>query len=158
MSSLKDQLLQAGFKDNSKTAKRSHTRRSLSKHEQQEAERKKSAADTAERKATKKKIATLITENQLKDYAGDIAYHYTANKRIRQIYVTEAVHKNLSDGQLVITRLNGNTHLIHTDVAKSILELNPEWAVFDPANTDGSDSTNTEEGYEDYPVPDDLKW
>lgn len=155
MSSLKDQLLKAGFKEPPKK-KSAPTRKNKStqQHSKQAAEAQARAA-IAKRKELKEKIVAIINEHQLKDYAGESVCHYTVGNRIRQIYLKEDIHKKFSDGDLVITRLNGATYLIDSDIATQILAINPEWAVF---RANDKNATEETDGYEDFPVPDDLQW
>ncbi len=191
--SLKDQLLQAGFKETKKPAVRNTVRtnknhangkkasnKNAPKHalkkgasgndepeelSLKEAEQKRKAAEIAEasrKKAIKAEVRQLIEKNKLDKYRGDVAYSYLAGKRIKQLFVTDAVHKQLVTGDVLITRLNAATCLIPTDVADKILALNSQWVVIRPAQNSlegaNKDDSGSEDEYADYQVPDDLKW
>ena len=171
--SLRDQLLQAGFKDKTPSRKKKQSKSGQSgnprskpktanpaksapnqKNSNKEKSDSKSDAEAiAERKRIKAEIKVLIESSALKDIAGEIPYNFVLGKKVRQLFVNEAAQKKLTSGEVVITRLNGNTHLIPTDQAADILKLNPEWAIVDNKKTDNSDGD-----YNGFDVPDDLMW
>lgn len=171
--SLRDQLLQAGFKKPAKEpAKKTPTRgqaqrrksqselskpQQRSKHSARQAQTSPeaiAAAAVAERKAIKNKIKTLIEEVQIKEFAGEVVYRFTLQNRIRELHVAEAIRTQLVDGSLTITRLNGTTRLVPSEAVSKIQALNPSWAIVSSTN----ESSDTEDGYDDFPVPDDIVW
>lgn len=167
--SLRDQLLQAGFKQTAKEPKKSkpqHSRNSKKKAastkpkatRQQQAKKVDSKAiedaAAAERKATKAKIKTLIESSEVKDFAGESVYRFTLQNRIRELHVTEEVRKQLVDGEFTVTRLNGTTRLVPSSIVEQIRELNPDWAIVSP----NAESSEDNDGYEDFAVPDDIVW
>lgn len=165
--SLRDQLLQAGFKQTAKEpakGKQRHNRKprkngnsaSVQRDKKQAKAQEQAAIDAAaaERKATKAKIKALIESSETKDFAGEVVYRFTLQNRIRELHVKEDIRKQLVDGSLTITRLNGSTRLVPVAVVEQIRELNPEWA----AVSKQSDSSEDNEGYEDFVVPDDIVW
>jgi len=176
--SLRDQLLQAGFTDNSpKPAKRNKpktqtkTKRANSPASGQQAAAAKAAKaaqveadnakEIAKRKQIKAAIKTLIETDGVKDFAGEIHHHYLAGSRIRTLYVSQPIRDRLIAEELVITRLNGSTWLVPTAVANNVLALNPDWAIFKASATASSDvNKNSEDDsrYAEFPVPDDLNW
>ena len=169
--SLRDQLLQAGFKKPAKEPAKKPQNRSQAKRKQGSGDRPKqpvkntpkapqkspkAIADEAiaERKAIKEKIKTLIEEVQIKEFAGEVVYRFTLQNRIRELHVAEAIRTQLVDGSLTITRLNGTTRLVPTESVTQIQALNPNWAIVSGASA----STDIEDGYDDFPVPDDIVW
>lgn len=171
--SLRDQLLQAGFKKPAKEPAKKQSNRGQAKRKQSQAVQSsrpqtskhtarepqkspKALADTAtaERKAVKEKIKTLIEEVQIKEFAGEAVYRFTLQNRIRELHVAEAIRTQLVDGSLTITRLNGTTRLVPSDAVKEIRALNPNWAVVSSTSV----NSDTEDGYDDFPVPDDIVW
>ena len=113
-----------------------------------------------ERKKLKAKIKELIDASKLENWKGDVVYRYLVDKRIRELYVTEELHKQLADRSVSVTRLNGDTYLVPLDTANKIKEINPQWSVFntEAANNETARSTGEEAEYADYQIPDDLKW
>lgn len=113
-----------------------------------------------ERKKLKAQIKDLIDTSKIDNWKGDVVYRYLVDKRIRELYVTEDLHKKLADRSISVTRLNGDTYLVPLETANKIKEINPQWSVF---NTEAADeeavkSAGEESDYADYQIPDDLKW
>lgn len=113
----------------------------------------------AEKKQLKAKIKSLIDDNRLEGWQGDIPYRYQIDKKLREVYVGEEIQKRLASRELAITRLNGSTHLVPSEVARQIREINPLWSVFNlDENTDDAVQSGTDDEYSGYTVPDDLNW
>lgn len=172
--SLRDQLIAAGFEAPKKPAKKPKHNSGNSKDRKQGARNKKapnkkhskdpasqqktaSASDEAlERKKLKAQIKELIDSNKLENWKGEVAYRYTVEKRIRELFVTEAVQKQLTNREAAITRLNGDTYLVPIAIAAEIIKINPQWSVFNA--TDVEEKDTEDDGYSDFQVPDDLQW
>ena len=181
--SLRDQLIAAGYQAPKKEEKRKSGSGAKKKHRSKKPSGNKSgnrvagkntvkgqqpkgktsntaAADTAaieERKKLKAKIKTLIDDNKLDAWKGEVAYRYLVDKRIRELYVVDKVQEQLADRTLAITRLNGDTYVIPRETALSIREINPQWSVFN-LEADSPQASDENEDYADFKVPDDLKW
>jgi uncharacterized protein YaiL (DUF2058 family) len=159
--SLREQLQRAGFVDKTpdkppkKKNKRSGQRakNARSRQEQVDSKAQVAEAERQKRKTQKLAISALIDEQKIKEFAGDSAYAYTLEKKIRQLFVTDAARAKLISGEWVITRLNGVTHLVPKDTGAAILDINPKWLV-----VTSEDKTRDDDDYEDFPVPDDLQW
>jgi len=160
VNSLRDQLLKAGFKEPIKSRVKSKRRDTAQKRrqieEQRSQEKTQDLAKIAQRKALKEQIAALINTHKIKDIKGEVVHHYTVGSRIKQLYLSEEVHKRLIADEIVITRLNGETCLIPTGISNDILALNPDWAVY-TTESQASDA-KVDCDYQDFPIPDDLKW
>ncbi len=116
----------------------------------------KALAEAAERKKLKAQIKDLIDNNKIENWKGEIAYRYTVEKRIRELYVNEAAQKQLTAREASITRLNGDTFLVPIAIATEIIKINPQWSVFNA--TDSEDKPAEDDGYSEFQVPDDLQW
>jgi len=168
--SLRDQLLKAGFKQTEKkkrTPKRATAGSSparKSRHPQTVKTNTDTAAATLAKKKLKAEIAQLLNAKKVAKPAGDVGFHFQLGSRIRQLFVNEATHKKLCTGELVLTRLNGDTLIIPTDVADQVLLLNPNWLIVRPTQSsadtsnDETNKVNDNEAYKDFPVPDDITW
>lgn len=110
----------------------------------------------AEKKRIKAAIKELIEASALKDFKGETAYSFVLGKKVRQLFVNAEAHKKLSAGELVITRLNGNTQLIPLDQVEPILALNPDWAIVQ--NEADGEKPKEDDEYKDFQIPDDLTW
>jgi len=178
--SLRDQLIAAGFEpppkpkknQDKKPAKKGHgknrqvdakSRNSAHKKPAKNSatkdstQKQKAADDDAlERKKLKAQIKELIDNNKIENWKGEIAYRYTVDKRIRELYVSEAVLKQLTAPEVSITRLNGETFLVPVAIATEITKINPQWSVFNA--TDDEEKPTEDDGYSEFKVPDDLQW
>lgn len=171
--SLRDQLIAAGFEapkkperkrsDNKGRKKKKHAN---AKPKGKSATTRKSPGDSGtsgtsdaafERKKLKAQIKELIDGNKLENWKGEIAYRYTVEKRIREMYVNETVHKQLTEREVSITRLNGDTYLVPHTTANEIVKINPQWSVFN-TDKDKDQEPTVDDEYADFQVPDDLKW
>ena len=173
--SLRDQLVKAGLA--SKKNADSLNAKSRKKHKQPKT---KSAADIAAEKAAQEKrekdralnaamqekqqkaaikgqIKSLIESSALGDYKGETAYSYVSGNKVRQLFVNQTTHEQLSADKLAITRLNGKTFLVPVETAEKILALNSDWAVTRPGQAQATDGDEADQ-YAEYQVPDDLTW
>ena len=78
------------------------------------------------------------------------------NKKIKKIYVTDDQQSKLERGLLALAVLDDNFMVIPVPVAKKIAERKPEVIVMQ--NNNSEESTDEEDWYADYQIPDDLMW
>lgn len=144
----------SGYKDQGQknTSVKSRNAKKNSPDQHQE-----SAEAILERKQLKAQIKTLIDDNKLQDWKGEVAYRYLVEKRIRELYVNEPAHKKLADREAAITRLNGDTYLVPSETAAEILKINPKWSVFN-TEQDATPTADSDGEYSEFKVPDDLQW
>jgi len=117
------------------------------------------AAKIEQRKKLKAEIKTLIDENKTETWKGETVYRYLVDKKIRELYVAEALHPKLTAREVAITRYNGETFIVPRETGKAIKEINPQWSVFNLEKEESSTEDEKVEGeYADYQVPDDLQW
>ncbi|MEW8014526.1 MAG: DUF2058 domain-containing protein [Candidatus Sedimenticola endophacoides] len=111
----------------------------------------------AERKALEARIRQLIETNRLPSEAGDIAYHFSVDGKLRRIHVDAAQQGRLSRGALAVVTLDDAFHLVPADVAEKIAAQAPERVVArnDPA---ASEDAGDDDPYAEFQVPDDLMW
>jgi uncharacterized protein len=181
--SLQDQLLKAGLVDERRAKKAKAERYASQKAKIAKAKRQgaakssesskavhramveKAAADRAreskrkskaERKALAAQIRQLIKEHRLPRDEAELGYHFEDGKKIRKIYVTEAIRGQLVAGRLAIVRLEGRYDVVPLDVAGKIEARNPACVV--SAGASPGPAVDAEDPYADHPVPDDLIW
>ena len=175
-SSFKDQLLKAGLVDRTRTQqeKPNKPKNSIQQRRKatpaapsggttpeqaQVAERdrqlnlqRKQAAD---RKALTAQLKQLIETHRLPRNDGDVAYHFTDNKKIQRLFVTSAMHKQIAGGSLAIVKLGGQYDVVPVAIADKLRERDATLVVLqvDPQQAPGG-----REDEADHPVPDDLIW
>jgi len=116
-------------------------------------------AKIEERKKLKAKIKELIDESKTETWKGETGYRYLVDKKIRELYVSDELHKKLTAREVAVTRYNGETFIVPRDTGVAIKEINPKWSVFNlEDNETTSEQEQLEGDYADYQVPDDLQW
>lgn len=119
----------------------------------------KAEAELIAKRELKAKIKKLIDDNSVTEFTGELTFSYVVGERIRQIFVTQEYLDKISAGDLAITRLNRQTHLVSPEIAKQLIELNPQWlVVLNDPEKDQPQVSGEEDPYADYKVPDDLHW
>ncbi len=112
--------------------------------------------DESERKALVAQIKQLIETNRIDNRDGEIAYNFTDGNVIKRLHLNADVHKELSNGRLVITKLNGRYELVAAVVADKIRERDASYLI---ASANTAETTTAEDDpYAAYKVPDDLMW
>ena len=109
--------------------------------------------EAQQRKQIKAEVQTLIDSTALKQYQGEEIYRFTLQNKIRELLVSEPIRKQLVAGELAITRLNGATRIIPAATAISVRAVNPDWVIFISTDVSGSN-----DGDDEFPIPDDLVW
>jgi uncharacterized protein YaiL (DUF2058 family) len=174
--SLHDQLLKAGLVDKKKvqaSKKQKHKQRTQSKGiteaeqaklDAQKAREEKAAKDRelnrqrqqeAERKAIIAQIRQLIEINRVTERDGETAYNFTDEKKIKRIYITDALVDQLSRGNLAIVTLDEQYELVPRQVAEKISQRDESVIIQLVENTSQEDE---DDPYADYKIPDDLMW
>ena len=118
----------------------------------------------AAKKALSAQIAQLIEMNrQTKVEAGasgDIAYNFTDGTKIKKMYVSELIQRQLSRGRLAIVKLNESYELVPAGVADKIASRDASYII--AQNNKGQSRTQEEDAdedpYADFKIPDDLMW
>ncbi|NND90968.1 MAG: DUF2058 family protein [Granulosicoccus sp.] len=176
--SLRDQLLNAGFSPPKESSRPRQRKSGGHGHRTPGAEGKRQPANSntlvkangssrkverhppdvqlEARRTLKASIRKLIEDAAIREYQGDSVFRFILNKRIRELHVRDDIRQQLIAGSLVITRLNGATWLVPDECASAIRTLNPEWTVVTPATQ--ADVADEQDGYDEFPVPDDLQW
>jgi len=175
---MQDQLLNAGLVDKKKAKQLKHEQRKEAKIRQkgqvkidqnkEQAKRNliekverdrqlnKQQQDVVEKKAIQAQISQLIKMNSVKRDSGDIAYQFKDGTRIKKIYVTEQLQKDLFNGRLAIARLGDGFQLLPSSAAEKIMQRDPQVIVL--LNTYEVNDSDEDDPYAEYQIPDDLMW
>ncbi len=176
---LQEQLLKAGLVKKSKLAevareqnKARHAKGPAAPNEiQREAERaragkaerdraleaeRKAQARTAELRAQARQI---ITDRKV-PRSGEIEYRFTADGAIRTVLVNDDLKKKLSAGMLVIARIDDRYELLPRVAADKVRERDAAMIVLDHGHGTeaGSATSEDDDYYAQFKVPDDLVW
>ena len=176
---LQAQLLKAGLVDAKKAKKLSkqtqHQQRlgqapdAELKQEIAQAQQEKRAKDLAldqekqrqlEEKTLKANIEQMIQQHKVQQTSGDIAYQFIDQQKIKKMYVNQSVYNALVAGTLLIARTQSDDYAflpraiaerIEEKMSGFIINLHPEQQSHDQ-------STDEDDPYKDYVIPDDLMW
>jgi uncharacterized protein YaiL (DUF2058 family) len=178
MASLKDQLLNAGLVDKKKAKQlkqelrkeakvrqkgqtplddnKEQVKRNLVEKAERDRQLNRQQQEVVERKAIQAQISQLIKMNRIKRESGDIAYQFTDGTRIKKIYVTEQLQKDLVNGRLAIAKLGNEFELLPSSAAEKIRQRDPQVIVL--LNTYEVTGVDEDDPYAEYQIPDDLMW
>ncbi|NOQ70059.1 MAG: DUF2058 family protein [Gammaproteobacteria bacterium] len=174
-----DQLLKAGLvtKKQVQKARQEKTRKNKQQHSkkekvvdqtrlkaQQAAEEKakrdrelnKKKQQQARQKAISIEINQLIENNCLaRDENCDIAYNFEHIKKIKRIYVNEEMKQKIVQGKLGIARIEGRYELVPLSIAEKIQQRNEKRIIL---FTEEKQTSDENDPYADFQIPDDLTW
>ena len=178
MSSLQDQLLKAGLVSKDKATKTKSAKRKQAKinrkHKIETIDEAKVAAEKsmlkqverdrllnqeknakAEEIAILAQIKQLIEVNQQSTGKPQITFNFSDHGKIKKLELSNEIHKHLTNGLLVIARLNNSYSLVPKVVAEKILQRSDEHIV--PLSLE-IEPVVEDDPYADYQIPDDLMW
>lgn len=178
--SLADQLLKAGLVDKKQVGKakkeRHEKRKKANKTKQVMVDESKVAAEQAKQeklqrdktlnaqrqaeanqKALVAQIKQLIQVNQIDHSAGELAYNFADNGKVKTIYITDMQQKQLVKGNLAIVVLDERYQLVPAGVAEKIQQRDASYIALVNEKT-ATQEVDEEDPYADYEIPDDLMW
>ena len=109
----------------------------------------------AQQKALLAQVRQLIASNSQRQ-AGDIAYNFTDQKRIKKIHVSAENKNELNSGYLAIVKSDAGYDLVPEVVARKIAARSPDSVLY--LHDRSATVVDEDDPYKDYPIPDDLEW
>ena len=122
----------------------------------------KQLEDERQQKAIEAQVKQLIETNSISREGGEVGYNFVVDNKVKKLYVTDEMQNRLSRGLLAIGILQAADgadvfHVIPAPVAAKINERIPEAVVIH--DTKEQELTSEEEDwYKDFDIPDDLMW
>lgn len=174
---LQAQLLKAGLVDNKKakklTKQAQHGQRTGQNDDAalkagiDRAKQEKLAKDQAlnlekqnilEEKALKASIIQMIKHHKVKEIDGDITYQFIDEGKIKKVYLSQQVYNALVSGSLVVAKDQDSYAYLPKALAEKI-DQKMQGFILTNNNTEKNDQTTDEEDpYAAYVIPDDLMW
>jgi uncharacterized protein YaiL (DUF2058 family) len=106
------------------------------------------------RKAEQVALWQLIQDNRVSRDGGDIAYNFADGSALKRLYVKADQQRDVAAGKLAILRHGDFYELVPSAVAERAQQVDATVVVlFNRAET-----TDSDDPYADYEVPDDLMW
>ncbi|WP_299071659.1 DUF2058 domain-containing protein [uncultured Paraglaciecola sp.] len=125
----------------------------------------KQSKQEAEKKALVAQIKQLIEVNKQPKFSGskreeEVVCNFTDGTLIKRMYVSQTTQKHISQGKLAIVKLNQGYELVPMPVANKIAERDETCVVYRADNISEADQSSSEadDWYADYEIPDDLSW
>ncbi|MDM1753665.1 DUF2058 domain-containing protein [Acinetobacter towneri] len=172
---LQAQLLKAGLVDNKKAKKLSkqavHEQRTGESKDAEvkakivKAQQEKLAKDQAieqEKKAAlqekelKAAIMQMIHQHKIRDTDGEVAYQFLDGK-IKKVYINQQIYNALVAGSLVIAKENDSYAFLPKALAERINSKMEGFIIVNNAEKNEA-TTDEEDPYAAYVIPDDLMW
>ncbi|WP_111894402.1 DUF2058 domain-containing protein [Acinetobacter sp. MB5] len=173
---LQAQLLKAGLVDNKKAKKLSkqaqHEQRTGVSNEaelkakiaqdQQQKQEKDQALNSEkqrqlEEKTLKGNIVQMIGQHKIKDTDGDISYQFIDENKIKKVYIHQQIYNALVSGSLVIAKENDRYAFLPQALAERIDQKMEGFILWKKEDTN-QQTTDEEDPYAAYVIPDDLMW
>lgn len=112
--------------------------------------------EQARQKAISIEINQLIEQNLIKrEDDCEIVYNFPHQNKVKRIYVNEALKQQIINGKLGIARIEGRYELVPLSIAQKIQQRNEKRVVI---IEDDQQTTDENDPYADYQIPDDLTW
>jgi hypothetical protein len=103
------------------------------------------------------RIRQLVDSHRLPLDGGETPYNFTDNNKIKRLFLPKEIVEQLSGGALAIVRQAGGYQIVPAIVAKKVQEFNTKLVVVYHAPEE-KPSSDREDPYAEYQVPDDLVW
>jgi uncharacterized protein YaiL (DUF2058 family) len=174
---LQAQLLKAGLVDNKKAKKLSkqaqHEQRTgeskdaelrakieqdkqlkLSKDQLLDQEKQRQLNERALQAA----IIQMIQQHKIRDTDGDAVYQFIDEAKIKKLYINQQVYNALVSGSLVIAKDQEQYAFLPKALAERINEKMLGFIVVNNTESQNNQTTDEEDPYAAYVIPDDLMW
>ncbi|SEO97196.1 DUF2058 domain-containing protein [Aquisalimonas asiatica] len=127
-------------------AEKAERDRTLNQQREQQKKEKSAAAQ----------IEDLLREHAISTRDGSIPFHFTRDGKVRKLEVTAEQQKRLSRGELAIVERKGRFHVVPSDVVPRLHERDA--TLFVAMVTAADLSSEDDDLYREFPIPDDLDW
>lgn len=177
--SLQDQLLKIGIADNAQAKKAKSDKRKQTKQkrknrlesvdqdkllaqkaaaEKKERDRRlnQQKAVDAEQKAIFAQVKQLIEANRMLTGDEEIPYNFVEDKKVKKIYVSEAIRDQIGRGKAAIVKLGNRYEVVSSEIAEKIRIRDENMVIF--LTKSGENDQKDDDPYAEYQVPDDLIW
>ncbi|MFT4021390.1 MAG: DUF2058 domain-containing protein [Acinetobacter sp.] len=173
---LQAQLLKAGLVDNKKAKKLSkqtqHNQRTGQNNEaelksaiaqrQNEKLIKDQALDSQkqhqlEQKTLNANIIQMIGQHKISNTDGDISYQFVDENKIKKVYINQQVYNALVSGSLVIAKDKEHYAFLPKALAERIEQKMSGFILWNKSE-ENQNTTDEDDPYAAYVIPDDLMW
>jgi uncharacterized protein len=108
-------------------------------------------------KALRAAVIQMINQHKIKEIDGDVNYQFIDDSKIKKIYINQQIYNALVAGSLVIAKEQSSYAILPKALADRINEKLTGFIIVN--NSEKNDATTDEEDpYAAYVIPDDLMW
>lgn len=108
-----------------------------------------------QKKAIAAQVKQLIEHNTIKT-SGELAFNFTDGNLVKRIYVNNKLQTELTRGLLAVVRQGEHYVLVPAAIAEKIAQRTPECIVV--LHSRQEQTTDEDDPYAAYQIPDDLMW
>ena len=180
MTSLQDQLLQAGL-INKQKAKQAQTEKRkkfkqkkkkgtvnvslvqkaiLEQQSQQKTDdlnKNKRIQEELSERSDHGKLIQMIAQHCEKEYQGEIDYHFNYQNKVKRIAINASTKAALTSGRLAICALNDAFYLINREASEKLKAID-ESVLVAVHEKPTVESDHSDDFYAEFAVPDDISW
>lgn len=109
-----------------------------------------------EQKELAAQVKQLIELNRQPQDPDGLAYNFTDNKKVKRLYVSEAMREQIAEGRSAIVRLGRQYEVVPAEAAKKIQSRDAASVIV--FNEPDKAANAADDPYAAYQVPDDLIW
>lgn len=110
-----------------------------------------------QKRAEDARVKQLVEEHLLEKDDKGVAYRFNVAGKIQRIFVSKETADQLSDGRLGIVRIGNQYEVVPRKIVEKIQEISSRIFVsLNVATTE--ESTDSDDPYAEFEVPDDLMW
>ena len=110
-----------------------------------------------EEKALKAAIIQMISQHKIKEFEGDIAYQFIDDNKVKKVYISQTIYNALVSGSLVIAKDQESYAYLPKALADKINQKMEGFILVNHAQNN-EQTTDEEDPYAAYVIPDDLMW
>ena len=108
-------------------------------------------------KELKAAIMQMINQHKIRDTDGEISYQFIDDSKIKKVYINQQIYNALVAGSLVIARENESYAFLPKALADRINSKMEGFIIVNNSEKN-EETTDEEDPYAAYVIPDDLMW
>jgi len=99
----------------------------------------------------------MISQHKIKEFEGDIAYQFIDDNKVKKVYISQTIYNALVSGSLVIAKDQESYAYLPKALADKINQKMEGFILVNHAQSN-EQTTDEEDPYAAYVIPDDLMW
>ena len=111
---------------------------------------------TLDEKSELGKVKQMITQLQIKDFAGELAFNYVQDAKVKTLYVNDVNQNALIKGRIGICVFEEVIYLIAAQAIEKIKAIDNKYVLL--LNDNQPLEKDEDDPYADFEIPDDLMW